>query len=326
VSAEPADPIERDVAKLLRRARPGIAAIPRDFHLELDLQLDSLERVELIANVERSFGIEIGPEQSARIHTFGDLVDTVARNAPDQSVPHAEWTDWTDLVRLPLTPEEKNFAAGYLRRRPVAEILWYCFGRFLALLLSLTMHLKIRYAGTFPDKPFLLCPNHLSYLDDPVIACSLPLPVFRRVFAVASTKYFKGRVATWLISLFRILPIDEDRNLLKGLRRAKAGLEGGLNLIIFPEGTRSFDGHLQELRKGASILACSLGIPVVPVGLSGTFESWPRGQIFPRSHRVAISYGEPLIPAAGETSDAFGIRLAIAVTREIAMARELRGA
>lgn len=322
--AESADPTEREILALIRRTRASSkTAIDSETHLEIDLHFESLERVELIANVEKVFGVVIGAQSSADIHTVGDLVSTV-RNGSAGTPRAVEWSDWTDLVRQPLDADERALADGYLRRRAFLETGWYAFGRVLALALRSVMKLRVHRAGEFPEPPFLICPNHLSYLDDPVIACSLPFVVFRRMFAVAGTKYFRGRVASWFISLFRILPIDEDRNLLKGLRMAKAGLEKKLSLVIFPEGTRSYDGNLQELRKGAAILACALGIPVVPVGLSGTFESWPRGRVFPRPHPVSISYGEAIRPLSGEAIESFNLRLTEAMAQEVRTARGLR--
>jgi long-chain acyl-CoA synthetase len=303
---------ERELAALIRRVRPG-ARVGSATHLELDLHLDSLERVELIANVEKAFGIAMDDAASARIHTFGDLVSAVGK-APASA--QTGWRDWADLVREPLTPAERATADTSLRRRPWLEAFWYGAAVPVALLFRIVFRLKVKQAG-FPEAPFLLCPNHLSYLDDLAIACSLPWPVFRRMFALAASKYFQGRLATWLISLFRVLPIDEDRNLLSGLRMAKAGLERDLVLCIFPEGTRSADGKMQEMRKGAAILACALKIPVVPVGLTGTFEAWPRGRMFPKPHPVNVSYGVAISPGEDETVDAFHARLSEALIREV---------
>jgi long-chain acyl-CoA synthetase len=64
---------------------------------------------------------------------------------------------------------------------------------------------------------------------------------------------------------------------------------------VFPEGTRTIDGKLGDFKKGSAILACELGIPVVPVGLKGAYEMWPRGGGF-RRHRVDIGFGEPIDP------------------------------
>jgi 1-acyl-sn-glycerol-3-phosphate acyltransferase len=76
---------------------------------------------------------------------------------------------------------------------------------------------------------------------------------------------------------------------------AAAGLKSNRVLLVFPEGTRSIDGHVAEFRKGAAILAYELGIPIVPVGIRGTYEAWPRAGGF-RFHPVEFHYGEAIDP------------------------------
>jgi 1-acyl-sn-glycerol-3-phosphate acyltransferase len=76
-------------------------------------------------------------------------------------------------------------------------------------------------------------------------------------------------------------------------------------LLVFPEGTRSIDGQVAEFRKGAAILAYELGIPIVPVGLRGTFEAWPRGGKF-RFHPLEIHFGDAIDPGAfSRTADPY---------------------
>ena len=65
--------------------------------------------------------------------------------------------------------------------------------------------------------------------------------------------------------------------------------------MVFPEGTRSIDGHVTDFKKGAAILAYELRTPIVPVGIRGTFEAWPRGGGF-RLHPVEIHIGDPIDP------------------------------
>jgi 1-acyl-sn-glycerol-3-phosphate acyltransferase len=83
------------------------------------------------------------------------------------------------------------------------------------------------------------------------------------------------------------------------------GLRQGLILCIFPEGGRSFDGTLQEFKKGAAILSRELEIPAVPVGISGTYQVWPRDTIRIRPHKVEISIGKPLYPSEADAADPY---------------------
>jgi long-chain acyl-CoA synthetase len=93
----------------------------------------------------------------------------------------------------------------------------------------------------------------------------------------------------------RIVAVDADANLVQALQVGAAGLRNGKVLLVFPEGTRTIDGKLGEFKKGSAILALELGVLVVPVGLKGAYEMWPRGGSFKR-HAVEISFGEPIDP------------------------------
>jgi long-chain acyl-CoA synthetase len=95
--------------------------------------------------------------------------------------------------------------------------------------------------------------------------------------------------------LSRIVAIDATVNLIQALQLGSLGLRNGKVLLVFPEGTRTIDGRIAEFKKGAAILACELGVPVVPVGLKGAFHMWPRGGSF-RRHPVQVTFGEPIDP------------------------------
>lgn len=76
------------------------------------------------------------------------------------------------------------------------------------------------------------------------------------------------------------------------LRRLR---NGGI-VILFPEGTRSGDGELGPLKPGIAVLAARAGVPLVPAGIAGTFEAWPRSQFLPRAHPLRVHYGPPISP------------------------------
>ncbi len=115
------------------------------------------------------------------------------------------------------------------------------------------------------------------------------------IFILGYTDYWQGRVMGFLGKMARIVAVDADANLVQALQIGALGLRNGKVLLVFPEGTRTIDGRLGEFKKGSAILACELGVPVVPVGLKGAFEAWPRGGSF-RRHRVDVTFGEPIDP------------------------------
>ena len=127
-----------------------------------------------------------------------------------------------------------------------------------------------------------------------VVMSALPYQTFRRVFFVGYSEYFKSLLMKGVARLSNIVPVDPDAHLLRAMRLGAGGLHDGRVLCIFPEGARSFDGELLEFKKGASILAHEVGVPIVPVAIHGTHQVWPRDSMRIRLHKVRLTFG-PLI-------------------------------
>ena len=81
---------------------------------------------------------------------------------------------------------------------------------------------------------------------------------------------------------------------MKSLEEAAQRIAEGTSVIIFPEGTRSIDGRLQPFKAGGMVLAIKAGVPLVPVGITGTHEILPKGRLFIRPGRVKITLGQPI--------------------------------
>jgi long-chain acyl-CoA synthetase len=155
------------------------------------------------------------------------------------------------------------------------------------------------------EGPYLICPNHQSYLDPFVLVSTAPYRVFRNMFFVGYSVFFDNWFMKIFARLTNIVPIDPDAQLLRAMKAGACGLRKGLILCIFPEGGRSFDGELQEFKKGAAILSQELSVPMVPVGIQGTYEVWPRDSARIRPHKVRIKFGESLLPFQGTSADPY---------------------
>jgi len=110
-----------------------------------------------------------------------------------------------------------------------------------------------------------------------------------------------------LARLINVVPIDPDTHLLRAMRAGAAGLSARRILTIYPEGQRSFDGELQEFKKGAAILATEMNVPIVPVALDGPYRIWPRYSGRFHFAKIRIVFGTPIDPqevAAGLTDEA----------------------
>lgn len=141
--------------------------------------------------------------------------------------------------------------------------------------------------------------NHQSLLDIGAIVGTLP--VSWRFVAKKELTYvpFFG----WALGLSDQIVIDRGsrRRSVESLRRAAERIRGGVNVIIFPEGTRSPTGALQALKSGGFHLAIDAQVPVIPVTISGSHGLNPKGSLAVRSGRIKVVYGAP-IPTAGLTN------------------------
>jgi long-chain acyl-CoA synthetase len=164
-----------------------------------------------------------------------------------------------------------------------------------------------------PDGACIISPNHQSYLDPFLLVGTLPYRTFRRLFFVGASEYFATPLLKRIARLINVVPVDPDANLVRSMRAGAFGLRHGKVLVLFPEGERSPDGTVRTFKKGASILATHLGVPIVPVAISGVHEIWPRGkhirwsQLLPFvGARARLSYGSPVSPSrtAGAPPDA----------------------
>jgi 1-acyl-sn-glycerol-3-phosphate acyltransferase len=145
--------------------------------------------------------------------------------------------------------------------------------------------------------PFLICPNHQSFLDPLLVSSVYPLDLLRNVFHVGFADYFGGPLMGRLARRVNLIPVDADVHLLRAMRAGAAGLRAGKILNIYPEGQRALDGKLTEFRKGAAILATELNVPIVPVALDGLSRVWPRGAKLIRPAKVKIRFGTPIYPS-----------------------------
>jgi long-chain acyl-CoA synthetase len=207
------------------------------------------------------------------------------------------------------------------------EVFFFLLGKLIYLFALDRFHLKMRGLENLPEKgPFLICPNHQSYVDPMVMAGALPWRLFRDTFAVGTSDIFgKGflrRLARWL----RVAVLDPDANLMPAMRAGAYGLSQGHILVLYPEGERTDDGTPRLFRKGAAILSIHTQAPIVPVAIEGFYEAWPRHKKFPKIADLQVVFGKPIQPPPlSEASEAAYERLTSELkSRVVAMWQELR--
>jgi 1-acyl-sn-glycerol-3-phosphate acyltransferase len=173
------------------------------------------------------------------------------------------------------------------------QFLWYRFCRFLFRIYFYLYHRgRVYDAGRLPDTgAFILAGNHVSFLDPPFfgLACK------REAFYMARDTLFRNPLANWILRSWNCVPLSRGRGDIGAMRTVLRLLGEGKAVLMFPEGTRSPDGQLQEPRAGIGMIAARANVPIMPMRIFGTERALPKGASLPRPAKVEIKFGEPFL-------------------------------
>jgi len=319
------DDVKRALAVVRESSRSQLDAIHPAHNLELDLGLDSMQRIELLTALEQQLGGEVPESQLAEIYSVRDLIDAILASAGrGEGQARAAEPAWSTILSEPATDPEVLALANL---NIFADIPFFLLGRLIYLFALDRFHLKMRGLENLPEKgPFLLCSNHQSYVDPLVMAGMLPWRLFRYTFALGTSdifgKGFMRRLARWI----RVVVLDPDGNLIPAMRAGFFGLSQGRILVLYPEGERTNDGNPTVFRKGAAILSIHAQAPIVPVAIEGFYEAWPRHKKFPKIANLQLVFGKPIQPPpVNEASEAAYERLTSELkSTVVAMWQQLR--
>jgi long-chain acyl-CoA synthetase len=287
--------VQKAIAILRDSARKAPARISPHHNLELDLGLDSMQRVEILVALEQELGGDVEESQLAGIYTVRELVDAVLESsASGKKVTRAEFSGWDSVLKdASCDSEFSEITEPHLFK----EIFWFAFSRFVKLFSLLAFRLKVSGQEKIPAKgPFLLCSNHQSFLDPMIMASFLPWRIFRKSFAVGTSEIFGSGFMRMLARWLRVVVVDPDANLIPAMRAGACGLRNGCVLVLYPEGERTIDGNVKTFKKGAAILSAHLQVPIVPVAIEGFFDAWPRGRSFQKFAPLKMTFGDAILP------------------------------
>jgi 1-acyl-sn-glycerol-3-phosphate acyltransferase len=135
----------------------------------------------------------------------------------------------------------------------------------------------------------VIAANHASYLDIPILGCGMP----RRSSFMGRLDLFSGPAA-WLMRYMGWIPIRRERVDRTGFDEAVRRLKAGEAVVIYPEGSRSEDGHFQPGKPGVGMLVAATGCPVIPARLEGTYDVLPPGAKWIRLRPISVTFGEPM--------------------------------
>ena len=253
------------------------------------LELDSLNVVTLALRLDEAFDAPlsdddiVGAVDIAGLHTL-----VVLRRGQPPAPPPSRWA----------------FSAPARSLRRLLDIVFT--GPAIHIVTRLEVE-GVEHLGALPG-PVLICPNHSSHLDAPTVRAALPKTVRdHSAIAAAADVWFDGSpwgpVAELMLGA---IPFGRSSDIRASLERVADLVNAGFSVIIFPEGTRSADGRLGQMREGIGLLATNLGIPVVPTYIAGAHQILPKGSWLPRrrgASRVRVRFG-----AAMEFDPGLGIK------------------
>ena len=285
-------------------------------NLDLDLGLDSLKRIELVAALEREFSVKLPEGFASEVQTVRELVSRI------EGIRGIYKGERLPLVREEGTaslsvggtascpPLEKGAGGGFyeIEKSPLAS--WpvrLIFRSLIRSFLRVFYGFEVKGLENLPGGgPFIIAPNHSSYIDGFVVAAALPQKVYKRVYFQGFQRYFRGALTSLFARLGHVILIDPETFLGRALELSGEVIRRGDCLVIFPEGGRSFDGSLMPFKKGIGMLSLGLNVPVVPLYISGTYEMLPRDARWLRAKkalrhgRLKLVFGRPLLPGGLE--------------------------
>lgn len=276
------DSREFDIIATYLQQEKGKKVLPQH-HLEMDLGLDSLDKVSLQVFLKSSFGVDIDPMELLKFKSVLALSEYIQEH---RSKMKAEKIDWTQILK-----EKANLTL------PETWFTGRLFVKVSKAFFSLYFGLKAKGLKNIPDEPCIIAPNHQSYFDGLFVASFLKNKTIKNTYFYAKEKHVSKAWMKFLASRNHIIVMDLNKDLKESIQKLGEALKKKKNLIIFPEGTRTKTGNLGDFKKTFAILSRELNVPIVPVSIKGAFNALPKGSWFPRPFkRVMVEFLEPVMP------------------------------
>ncbi|MFH1784255.1 MAG: lysophospholipid acyltransferase family protein [bacterium] len=159
------------------------------------------------------------------------------------------------------------------------------------IILKLFFRLRVTGAGNIPSSgPAIIAANHASFLDPPIIATSIR----RSIYFMARKSLFRIWGFGWLIRQTHAFPVKRGGFDTSGLKRLFDLIEKGNIVLLFPEGTRSHDGLLQQPHSGAGMVAYRKRVPIIPALIKGSYSALPRTTNMVKFYPLSVKFGVPV--------------------------------
>ena len=266
-------------------------------HIETDLAFDSLDRVSLQGFIEQTFGMTINADTMADFKDIRSLAEKVAKGQTRREV---EKIDWHKI----LTNEEGGAGERLdSLQLPTASFTHTLYEGMFKAFFKTYNRMTIKGVENIPaNGPFILAPNHQSYLDAPIAMAGVPKNQINDIYFYATEEHVQGKFLRFMANRHNII-LMENRNLKNSILKLSKVLRQGKSIMIFPEGTRTFSGEMGDFKKTFAILAKELNVPIIPVRITGAYRMLKRGTRFIQPCHIQVEYLPEVMPNETLTYD-----------------------
>ncbi len=289
-------------------------------HVETDLALDSLDKVSLQSFIEETFGVSINADEMADFSSVADMcrhITAESNNLQSKMRETLATIDWHDILTntaggsracdatagTPTTataPTAQSAPAALPSTKGIHAFMHSLYAKLFNAYFRSNNRLTIKGMENVPaEGPAIIAPNHQSYFDGALAVCGMSWKGVRDYYFYATEEHVNTNGRRWMAKRHNVI-IMERKNLKTSILKMAEVLQAGKRVVIFPEGSRTFDGSLSSFRKTFAILAKELNVPIVPVCIKGAYEAMPRGRVLPTPHHITVEY----LPQVNVAADA----------------------
>jgi long-chain acyl-CoA synthetase len=283
--------VVRGLIATIGRRKP--AEVAPAMTLRGDLGFDSLMALELLVGLETKLGRAIDGEQLSKAATVAELLDTLRKEQARTSSATASIIDDHEETPLEIPAPLREAAMEWLGR---GQLSFY----------DSVMRTKVSGRAFIPhNRRALVVANHASHLDMGLVKFALGTYGKGLVTLAAQDYFFEGNKyrKAYFEQLTNLVPMSRSGSLRGALREAGDLLDRGKTVLIFPEGTRSYDGGLRPFKPAMGHLALHHQVDILPIWLEGTARALPKGSAFPKNREIEARIGQPLsIEMLGEVT------------------------
>jgi long-chain acyl-CoA synthetase len=264
----------------------GAGQIREESQLVADLGLTSIGRLELVNFLEQEYRLDIDDSQIGPQTRVSDLRQIISKREKVTQTNHFRF--WTNS---PVASSVRRF--------------WDAVFHYPVYRSFVTLEVLGRAELDHLDGPVFFVANHLSYFDQPSVMFALPPKLRYSTATAAWAEFFFGEYhgfdLVWrrfcyeyASLLFNLFPLPQRQGFSRSFQFMGKLADAGINILIFPEGAHTRIGKMQPFQLGLGFMVKELGIPVVPIKISGTDQVLPPDTGFPRRGKVTVTFGKPL--------------------------------